>query len=235
MADAYERGRPTYPAEAVRWLIDALRLGVGRVLVDVGAGTGKLTRALVPSGASVVAVEPVAAMRTVLERELPTVQALDGTAESLPLADGDADAIVVGQAFHWFDGPAALTEFHRVLAPGGRLALVWNMRDRAQELQRLVDSITEPLRRGTPSQSTGMWRGAFEDVQLFEPVAQLKVPFELEMDRETFVDRIGSISFIAALEGQEREEVMERVRRLADEHPERWAYVTEAYVYERSA
>jgi SAM-dependent methyltransferase len=129
----------------------------------------------------------------------------------------------------------ALTEFHRVLAPGGRLGLVWNMRDRGQELQRLVDAITEPLRRGTPSQSTGRWRDAFEDGQLFEPVAELKVPFELEMDHETFVDRIGSISFIAALEGQEREEVMERVRRLADEHPERWAYVTEAYVYERSA
>src|SRR5437588_5658396 len=102
-ADAYERGRPNYPAEATAWLVTKLGLGPGRTVVDVGAGTGKLTRALLPSGATVIAVEPVAAMRAVLKRELPTVQAMNGTAESLPLPDASADAIVVGQAFHWFD------------------------------------------------------------------------------------------------------------------------------------
>src|SRR5438067_5347592 len=114
-ADAYERGRPPYPCEATSWLVEMLRLGPARTVVDVGAGTGKLTRALLPSGAELIAVEPVAAMRNVLERELPIARALDGTAESLPLPNAAADAIVVGQAFHWFDAPAALREFHRVL------------------------------------------------------------------------------------------------------------------------
>ena len=98
--------------------------GPGRTAVDVGAGTGKLTRALSGSGATLIAVEPVAEMRAVLERELPEVRALESTAESLPLDDASVDAVVVGQAFHWFDAPAALTEFRRVLGEGGRLGLV---------------------------------------------------------------------------------------------------------------
>lgn len=232
-ADAYERGRPTYPPETTEWLIAELALRSGRTVVDVGAGTGKLTRALLPSGARVIAVEPVAAMRAVLDRELPSATAVDGTAESLPLANGSADAIVVGQAFHWFDAPAALAEFHRVLGAGGRFGLVWNVRDRGQELQRMIDEITEPLRGDTPSQSGSAWRAALEASALFAPVAETSNRFELELDEGTFVDRIGSISFIAALDDERREDVLARVRVLAAEHPEPWSYVTEVYVYER--
>jgi SAM-dependent methyltransferase len=231
-AEAYERGRPGYPADAIAWLVEQLGLGPGRVVVDVGAGTGKLARALEPSGAEVVAVEPVDGMRAVLARELPAVRALSGTAESLPLEPDTADAIVVGQAFHWFDAPAALVEFRRVLRPAGRLGLVWNVRDRRQELQRRVDEITEPLRGDTPSQAAGGWREWLERSELFRPVAQLEMPFELELDPDTAVDRIGSVSFVAALEDPRREQVLDRIRALAREHPEPWAYVSEVYVFE---
>jgi SAM-dependent methyltransferase len=234
-ADAYERGRPTYPPAAMSWLIEALRLGPGRTAVDVGAGTGKLTRALVGSGATVIAVEPVAAMRAVLERELPAVQALDGTAESLPVAAGSVQAVVAGQAFHWFDAPAALTEFHRVLGAGGRLGLVWNIRDRRQPLQRSIDALTEPLRGDTPSQARGAWRAELERSALFRPAAKTEIAFELEVDPDTAVDHLGSVSFIAALDDPRREQVLEQVRRLAAEHPEPWAYVTEVYAWEATA
>jgi SAM-dependent methyltransferase len=232
-ADAYERGRPSYPEQATGWLTAELGLAPGKTVIDVGAGTGKLTRSLLASEATVIAIEPVGAMRAVLERELPAVRALDGTAEALPLEAESADAIVVGQAFHWFDVPAALAEFHRVLRTPGRLGLIWNARDRGQELQRAIDKLTEPLRRDTPSHAGGGWRAAIARSPLFAPAAELRVPFEVGLDRDTFVDRIGSISFIAALDDPRREEVLEEVRRLASAHPEPWAYVAEVYVYER--
>lgn len=232
-AEAYERGRPAYPRQATTWLAVELDLGPDRTVVDVGAGTGKLTRALVPSEAVVIAVEPVAAMRGVLERELPGITALEGTAESLPLDDETADAIVAGQAFHWFDGSAALAEFHRVLRLGGRLGLIWNARDRGQPLQRAIDELTEPLRGCTPSLGSGKWRTAFDGSALFRPVSERKIPFELPLDLDTFIDRIASVSFIAALDDERRRDLLERVRQLAAQHPEPWSYVAEAYVFER--
>jgi SAM-dependent methyltransferase len=114
-ADRYERGRPGYPADAVSFVIDELVIAPGRTVVDLAAGTGKFTVAIAPSGARIVAVEPVAEMRSVLERNVPGVDALDGTAESMPLEDASADAVVVAQAFHWFDGARAIPEIRRVL------------------------------------------------------------------------------------------------------------------------
>jgi SAM-dependent methyltransferase len=233
-AEAYERGRPGYPAPAATWLTGELGLRTGRIVVDVGAGTGKLTRSLVPSGATVIAVEPVAAMRGVLERELRGVRTLDGAAESLPLDDRAADAVVAGQAFHWFDGPVALAEFHRVLRPGGRLGLIWNARDRRQPLQRAIDELTEPLRGSTPSVGSGKWHAALRGSALFRPVSERRVPFELALDPDTFVDRIGSVSFVAALDDERRNDLLERVAQLAAEHPEPWFYVAEVYVFERT-
>src|SRR4051812_13713682 len=119
----YERGRPDYPPEAIACLVTHLRIGPGSTVVDVGAGTGKLTQLLLDTGAQVTAVEPVADMRLAFARPLPGVPILEGTAEALPLASGTADALVAGAAFHWFDGPAALREIHRVLRPGGGLGL----------------------------------------------------------------------------------------------------------------
>src|SRR5262245_57990684 len=111
--EVYARGRPDYPTQAVDLVVAALDLSPGKVVVDVGAGTGKFTRLLVASRATVVAIEPIEEMRNRLRADLPGVQVLDGTAEQLPMTDQSADGIVVAQAFHWFDGPRALAEFAR--------------------------------------------------------------------------------------------------------------------------
>src|SRR5690349_6622753 len=140
-ADAYERGRPGYPEEAIAWMAERLDLREGRNLLDLAAGTGKLTRTLVPFGAHVVAVEPIDEMREQLFRALPDVDAFDGTAESIPLPDGSVDAVTCGQAFHWFRAEQALKEIHRVLRPAGGLALVWNVRDLSDPLQARVNEI----------------------------------------------------------------------------------------------
>src|SRR5436305_8228763 len=105
--DAYERGRPDYPDAAIRWLTDRLAVGPGVRVVDLAAGTGKLSRPLVATGAAVVAIEPVEAMRATIGSG---IQAVEGTAESIPLPDDSADVVTVGQAFHWFDGDLALAE-----------------------------------------------------------------------------------------------------------------------------
>jgi SAM-dependent methyltransferase len=125
-ADAYERARPGYAPEAVTFLAERLGLGPGRVVVDLAAGTGKLARQLVPSGARVVAVEPLAEMRSLIPEG---IEVLDGTAEAIPLPDDFADAFTVAQAFHWFDAEAALREIERVMRTDGLLALVSNRRE----------------------------------------------------------------------------------------------------------
>ena len=129
-AQAYARGRPDYPAALSAWLAQALGLGPGREVADVGAGTGKFTALLATTGATVVGVEPVDAMRAKIDAlQLPTVRAMAGTAQAIPLSAATLDAVVCAQAFHWFATRDALDEFHRVLRPGGKLGLVWNVRD----------------------------------------------------------------------------------------------------------
>ena len=118
-ADAYERGRPGYPEPAMAWLAERLEIAPGRDVLDLAAGTGKLTRSLVPFGARVIAVEPIDEMREHLFSALPDVEAFDGTAESIPLPDGSVDVVTCGQAFHWFRVEQALPEIHRVLRPDG--------------------------------------------------------------------------------------------------------------------
>lgn len=134
-AATYDAARPEYPAEAVQWLLD----GVGGRVADVGAGTGKLTRALVAAGAEVVAVDPDLQMLQTLSDSLPAVPTFVGTAESLPLPDSALDLVVLAQAWHWVDPVTASAEVARVLRPGGTLGLVWNVRDeRSPVVQQLV-------------------------------------------------------------------------------------------------
>ncbi|MDQ3851064.1 MAG: methyltransferase domain-containing protein [Actinomycetota bacterium] len=233
--DAYERGRPGYPAEAVAWLAEQLDLGVGRRVLDVAAGTGKLTRPLTSTGAEVVAVEPVGAMRAVLERLVPNARALEGTAEALPVADAAFDGVVAAQAFHWFEGPVALAEFHRVLRPGGRLGLVWNRWLPADPLHQAITQIVEPHRGAAPAHRSGRWRDALDCSPLFAATAEQRVGFAQVLDAAGLVDRVASISFVAALGEAERRDVLDRVLALTPDagRPVRLGYVTELFVYVR--
>lgn len=233
-AEAYDRGRPEYPIQAIDWLTDRLGLQSGRIVVDVGAGTGKLTRALVPAGARLVAVEPVQNMRGVLTRRLPEVEVLAGSAEAIPLSAASADAIVVGQAFHWFDGPRALEEFGRVLNPTGKLGLIWNRRDDRQQLEREIDEIITPYRGSAPAYRSKEWQSAFGARSPFSLIDQVEIPFTQTLDEDGFVDRLMSISFIASLDEAERRLVEQRLRALARAKLEPLRHTCQVFVYARS-
>jgi len=231
-ADVYERARPSYPDEAVRWLAERAGLGAGTTVVDVGAGTGKLTRLLLSTGARVVAVEPVRAMRAILRERTPGVEVVDGVAEALPLPDGSADAITVAQAFHWFDHAVAIPELHRVLRPGGALVLIWNSRDMTDPLQQALEELLRPLRRDAPYQLGGAWRTPLEDSGLFGAPDEARFRIAQEMTAEGVCERVASTSFVAAMTAEEREPLLAQVRELAGDRPGRFdfPYVTEVYV-----
>jgi SAM-dependent methyltransferase len=219
-ADVYERARPEYPPEAVAWLVDRLELRPGRVVVDVAAGTGKLTRLLVPSGARVVAVEPLTEMRAQLVEAVPGVGALEGTAEALPLGDSSADAITVAAAFHWFRAGDALAEFARVLRPGGRLAIVYNLRDPESELQQELSRMLELHGGTTIAWMRGIDTGAIlEEGGLFGAPEYAEFRHEQRFDPDGLVERVSSISYVALLEGREREEFLAQVRELGERQP----------------
>lgn len=215
-AVAYERGRPSYPLAAVDWLVERTGLAATWVVVDLAAGTGKLTRVLVPAGAQVIAVEPVAGMRRVLASQVPGVEVIDGTAENIPLPPGSVDLVSVGQAFHWFDVPTALAEIHRVLRQEGWLVLAWNRRLLDEPIHREVSAIVDPHRGTTPShhmQET--WSRPLLDSPLFQQAVERSFEHSQYLDEDSLVDRVASTSFIAALSDEKRGEIERAVRDLA--------------------
>jgi SAM-dependent methyltransferase len=230
-ADAYERARPEYPPAATAWLAERIGLGPERRVVDLAAGTGKLTRPLAATGAQVVAVEPIAEMRARIGRAAADV--LEGTAEAIPLADASADAVTVGQAFHWFDGPAALAEIHRVLRPGGALALVWNRRPLDDPVHAAIEALVAPYRGGAPAHQSGAWRAALDATTLFGPLEERTFAHAQVMDADALADRVGSTSVIAALDDDPRAEVLAAVRALAAAGPVRLPYVSEIFACDR--
>jgi ubiquinone/menaquinone biosynthesis C-methylase UbiE len=216
----YERGRPMYTFEAVRRLVRELCIKPSSLVLDLAAGTGKLTRLLAQLGSDVTAVEPVDAMRKRLAETVPGVKALAGTAEAIPLRDRSMDAVTVGQAFHWFDGDVALAEIHRVLRAGTRLGLIWNVKDETVDWVAQLAEIIEPYRGSAPRVASGDWKAAFERTKLFSPLERARFSFVHETDMQTVVARVTSISFIAALAPRVRSSVVEQVRDLVTTHPD---------------
>ncbi len=230
-ANDYEKGRPDYPPRAIGWLIEALGIGSSSTVIDLAAGTGKLTRLLLPTGARVIAIEPVAGMRDVLSSVVPGAEVLEGTAEQMPLPDASADAVTVAQAFHWFRPEEAQAEIHRVLKPGGRLGLIWNRRDLDQPVQAELARVMESHRGSTPSHDNGAWTAAFRETRLFGPLAQEDFPMEQVVDRGQLVARVLSVSFMAALPTDQQAAVADEVAEIANRYgePVTLSYTTRAY------
>jgi SAM-dependent methyltransferase len=235
-ADAYARGRPGYPAAVGRWLAERLGLGPRSLVVDLAAGTGKLTSLLVGTGARVLAVEPVQAMRQALSQTLPRVPVVGGLAESIPLADHTVDVVAVGQAFHWFRGELAVPEIARVLRPRGSLAVVFNNPDVDQPAQARLGAILAARRGSAPHHHRRTWQAALAATPLFELVGEQRVRNQQTLDTDRLIDRVVSVSYIAALPPTERAEVAAEVRGVADAYgaPLTLHYLTEALLYTRT-
>jgi SAM-dependent methyltransferase len=204
-ADEYERTRPGYPPEAAEWMAP----GEPELVVELGAGTGKLTRAVARHGRRVVAVEPDDRMRAVLASlALPGVEAIAGSAEALPVGDHVADAVVSGSAFHWFDLDRTLSEAARVLVPGGTLAFAWNHRDDRIDWVRRM---SEAIRQGDQWAGNRPWRELVEASGLFGPVERAEFTHVVAIPRGALGDHLRSYSLIGSLPPNEQEVVVARV------------------------
>jgi SAM-dependent methyltransferase len=215
VAVEYERARPSYPPAAARWLVEA---APGHQVIDLAAGTGKLTRVLTGLGYDVTAVEPLAGMRAQLEAAVPGVRVLEGTAEAIPAADETADAVLVAQAFHWFDAPAALDEIARVLRPGGVLGMLWNLRDDAVDWMQPLNRV---LRRpgDLVSMSRDLAREEAEGHPRFSGAERREFPNPLPYTPELLVTWARSTSRIAVLPADQREQVAADIMELTRTHP----------------
>jgi SAM-dependent methyltransferase len=231
-AAAYDRSRPSYPADAVAWLAANLGIVPGRRVADLAAGTGKLTVLIAGLGADLIAIEPVAAMAERLRSTVPSVPLIAGVAEALPLATRSLDAVVVAQAFHWFDADAAMDELARVVRPGGRLGLVWNARDRTVGWVDQVWSVMDQIERHAPWRDHGDGAGG-KDTALrrrerdltggdtgWSPWAEATFRHVHHSTHEQIVERMLSVSHIAALPPDAQHEVLARIRAILGTHPQ---------------
>lgn len=232
----YERVRPSYPTRALAVLADALDLRPGKRVAEVGAGTGKFTRLLALTGARVVALEPVAAMRATLAELLPQVEVVDGLAESTGLADGAVDAVVAAQAWHWFDPIAALAEVERITQRRGRLGLVWNTLDETVPWVAEYSKIYRQWRTdAVPGHRDGTWRRFFDEVPGWTPLCGEHIANPFVTDREGVLGQALTSSVISTLDLESRAQVRRELEAVLDRHTESRGdrieipYVTDLY------
>jgi ubiquinone/menaquinone biosynthesis C-methylase UbiE len=216
-ADAYETGRPDYPDEVALHFVKVFRLSHNSKVLDLGAGTGKFTRVLQRIlKSSVLALEPVPAMRRMLAQMVPGADVVAGMAERIPFRNSSFDAVVIAQAFHWFSSSESLKEIHRVLRTGGGLGLVWNVRDSSlswvKELNKVIDRYVR--RKKIPRYKGGSWRDQFSNSNLFSRLLEKKFDFVQKGTQETMLDRFLSISYIASLEEKQREAFASEIRKI---------------------
>lgn len=230
-AREYELGRPEWPVAFLDRVVGEMGIGPDAAVLDLGAGTDKLTRALVPRFARVIAVEPDDAMRAVLDEVVPGAESRPGSAEAIPLGDGEVDAIFTGEAFHWFATGSTLEELARVLRPRGWLAIFWNIfQDEKPPLSPEAKALLDEAfaRGGVPGLArvlSGRWREAFAG-SAFEELREEEYEYELAVDRDTFVARMLSVSSIAVQPEQDRAAFAERLRvLLPDETRQRFRVV----------
>ncbi len=224
-APDYDELRPTYAPESVRWVAERAGLGPGSLVVDLAAGTGQLSRRFVRLGVRVVAVEPAANMRAVLATNLPEVHAVPGTAEDIPVGDGRADAVVVGNAFHHFDAEAAFAEIRRVLRASGALALFWARTDEHADGLRLgirkIDELVERERASSPVvEAYRAWYEPPEHVDGFTTLERRSFPTTRTMPSARLADLYATSSDIASLPEPQRGRLLERIGELAADLPE---------------
>jgi SAM-dependent methyltransferase len=219
-AGAYDRARPSYPPDAVAWLVEHLRLHAGTRCCDLAAGTGKLTTLLVPSGAALLAIEPVEEMGRVLREADPGVPLVAGTAEALPLAAASLDAVTVAQAFHWFDADRAFGELARVVRVGGRVGLIWNARDRSVDWVDALWSIMDRVEKRAPWRDHERWSdSALGDRHGFGSLHEATFLHSQELTVDGVIDRFASVSHVAVLPQERRDAVLTEVRDVLTTHP----------------
>ena len=233
-AEDYELGRPGWPEELVDDVAGELGLGERSEVLDVAAGTGKLTRLLVPRFARVVAVEPDEAMRAVLQRAVPGAEALPGAADAIPLPDSAVDAVFIAEAFHWFASDEVVAEIVRVLRPRGGFVVMWNTRTERdppfpEEADRLIDEAV--ARGGVPGLArilSGKWRRTIAGAP-FEELSERHLDGEETISRDQSIAYLLSVSSIAAQPEAARRELAERLRELTPDRPYRRLLHTECY------
>jgi SAM-dependent methyltransferase len=225
-AETYERGRPGYPAELLDHLRATLPVRPGDRVLELGAGTGKFTRAMRPWGARRIAVEPMPGMRAVFRKTSGDAELVVARAEAIPLRAGAADAVVAAQSFHWFHQPETIREIHRVLRPGGALALLWNTRDESRPWTKRLAALIDAESQEIPRSRSGAWKSLFPE----DPAAPASNGFGaldartfahvVRMTPEAVVDRVLSISAISLLPSDRQRELAVQIRAVLAEEPE---------------